>query len=120
MQDTLPARDIPATAVRLLLNKACRGVERKLAGSGDMYTEIERRQAKLKGRRAAKRAWRRQRRHPRVQLQFHLALIAPDGRVRLHMSKGMVRNPQVERATLLLTATLEHMVQGQQLDILRT
>ncbi len=125
IQDTIPARDIPATAVRLLLNKACRGVERKLASmerkfSGDRYTEIERRQAKLKSRGAAKRARRRQRRHPRVQLQFHLALVAPDGRVRLHMSEGMVRNPQVERATLLLAAALEHMVQGQQLDILTT
>ena len=125
IQDAMPARDIPATAVRLLLNKPCRGVERKLASmerklSGYRYTEIERRQAKLKSRGAAKRARRQQRRHPRVQLQLHLALVAPDNRVRLHMSDGMIRNPQVERAKLLLAAALEDMVQGQQLDILTT
>lgn len=122
IQDTMPDSDVPATAVRLLLNNACRGVERKLASmvrkySGDRYSEIERRQAQQKGGGAAKRIRRRQRRHPRVQLQFHLALVAPDGRVRIHLSEGMENNPQVERATLLLAAALEHMVQGQQLDI---
>ena len=119
----MPDSEIPATAVRVLLNRSCRGVEKKLASmarrfSCRRYTEIERRQAKQKGSTAARRARRRQRRHPRVQLQFHLVMMAPDGRVRIHMSAGMEDNPQVERATLLLSAALEHMAQGQQLNLL--
>ena len=33
------------------------------------------------------------------------------------MSEGMDQNDQVERATVVLAASLEHMVQGQQLNI---
>ena len=82
------------------------------------YTEIERRRAKQKGLEAARKGRRRQRRHPRVQLKFHLVMVAPDGRVCIHMSAWMEIDPQVQRATLLLSAVLEHMVRGQQLDML--
>ena len=45
-------------------------------------------------------------------------MVAPDGRVRIHICVGMQATPQFERATLLLAAAMEYMVQGQQLDML--
>ena len=43
--------------------------------------------------------------------------MAPDGRIQISMSKDMEDHPQVMRATELLRVSLEHLVEGQQLDM---
>jgi len=118
----LPDSDIPATSVRVLFNKRLRGVKRKLEGvllefGQDRYAEIERRQAEKKGSRAEKKCRRQQRKYARVQAQAYLALVFPDGRLHVAMSEDMEKHPQTKKATELLTTSLEHMVQDQQLDM---
>ena len=69
IHDTRPDNEMPATAARVLLNVLCMGVEEDLASmvcrfSSKRHTEIEGRQAQQKGLGAARRAQRRQQRHP--------------------------------------------------------
>ena len=100
----LPESDIPAIAIRVLFNKRLRGLKRELEDilqefNRDKYAEIERRQAEKKGSRAEKKCRRQQRKYPRVQAQAYLALIAPDGRVEVSMSKETEEHPQLMKAT---------------------
>ena len=122
LANKLPDSDIPATSVRVLFNKRLRGVKRKLEDvllefGQDRYAEIERRQAEKKGSKAEKKCRRQQRKYARVQAQAYLALVFPDGRIHVAMSEDMEKHPQTKKATELLTTSLEHMVQDQQLDM---
>ena len=121
LPNRLSERDVPATAIKIRFNSRLRGLKRKLAGilqefDQDRYAEVERRQAEREGSRALKECEKQQQTYPRVQPQAYLALIAPDGSVKVSMSEGLEENPKVRRAAELLTASLKHMVAGQQLD----
>ena len=66
-----------------------------------------------KGSRALKKCRRDQQKYPRVPAQALLVIMAPDGTVRVSMSKEFEEHSQVKRATELLTTSLEHLVAGQ-------
>ena len=89
--NTLPDSDIPATAIRVLFNKRLRHLKRRMEdilqeSNRDRYAVMERRQAEKKGSRAEKRCRKQQQNIPRIQAQAYLALIAPNGRVKVSMS----------------------------------
>ena len=102
----------------ILFNRQVKSLERDLEDmlqkfNADRYAEIERRRAERKGSKALKKCRRDQRKYPRVPAQAHLVIMAPDGTVRVSMSKELEEHPQVKRATELLATSLEQWVEGQ-------